>query len=82
MANTMLVRLDSESKLGISRLAKLEGKTASQIIRELVSQYIREHDISGYIDLLWKRIGEEIRDAGFSEKDISKVIKEVRAKKR
>jgi len=82
MTNTMLIRLDSDCKLGISRLAKLEGKTASQIIRELISQYIKERDISGYIDLLWKRIGDEIRESGFSEKDVNRIIKEVRAKKR
>ena len=82
MANTMLIRLDSESKLNISRLAKLEGKTASQIIRELISQYIRERDISGYIDSLWGRIGDEIKEAGYTEKDVNKLIKEIRAKKR
>ena len=82
MANSMLIRLDQDVKTRISRLAKLEGKTSSQIIRELISEYIKERDISSYIDSLWTRISEEIRNSGFKEKDINKAIEEVRSKKK
>jgi predicted DNA-binding protein len=82
MGNTMLIRLNPDIKTKLSRLARLEGKAASQIIRELIAAYIKERDISSYIDSLWTRIGEEISASGYGEKDIAKAIKEVRSKKK
>ena len=78
MTTQMIVRVSPETKEKLARLAKAEGKTNSQIIRELIDQYIQERDITGYIDDLWSRTGNKIRAKGNTERDIAKVISEVR----
>ena len=78
MTTQMIVRVSPETKEKLARLAKAEGKTNSQIIRELIDQYIQERDITGYIDDLWSRTGNKIKTKGNTERDIAKVIVEVR----
>ena len=78
MTTQMIVRVSPETKEKLARLAKAEGKTNSQIIRELIDQYIQERDITGYIDDLWSRTGNKIKTKGNTERDIAKVIAEVR----
>ena len=81
MTNQMIIRVDSELKRKVSTLAKAEGKTTSEIVRELLEDYVRERDIGSYIDDLWDRIGSKMSSKGIVSKDIPKTIKNVRAKK-
>ena len=81
MTTQMIVRIDSQMKDKLSRLAKAEGKTNSQIIRELIESYIQERDISGYIDNLWNRTGLKLQNRGVELSDVEKAIKEVRREK-
>jgi hypothetical protein len=76
----MIVRIDPELKTRVSNLAKAEGKTVSEVIRELLEDYVRSRDIGSYIDDLWKRIGTKLKSRGVGPKDIRRVIQEVRAK--
>ncbi len=78
MTTQMIVRIDSEVKEQFSKLARVEGKTSSQIVRELIEGYIKERDIAAYIDNLWGRIGKKLRSKGVKQKDISRAIKETR----
>ncbi len=78
MTDQIIVRIDPELKTKASRLAKKEGKNLSEVIRELLEDYIKTHDISGYIDTLWDRIGERLQAKGYTEKDIDTLINAVR----
>ena len=78
MTTQMIVRIDSETKNRLNKLARVEGKTTSQVVRKLIEDYIREKDIGTYIDNLWDRIGGKLRSKGISPKDIPKAIKESR----
>ena len=81
MTTQMIVRIDSELKCKVSHLAKAEGKSVSEVVRDLLEDYIRDRDIGSYIDDLWNRIGSTVTSQDFSPDDISKAIREVRAKK-
>jgi len=58
----------------------LKGKTTSQKVRELIGQYIQEHDISSYIDNLWDRIGQKLWAKGITLDRIQEEIKAYRKK--
>jgi len=78
MTTQMIIRMDSEMKNRLNKLARMEGKTTSQKVRELIEDYIREKDIGGYIDNLWGRIGGKFKAKGISQRDINRAIKESR----
>jgi predicted DNA-binding protein len=80
MAAQMIIRIDPEAKNRLNKLARIEGKTTSQKVRELIEGYIKERDISAYIDDLWNRIGGKLRDRGVKPGDIDRAIKETRRK--
>ena len=78
MSTQMIIRIDSQVKSRLNRLARVEGKTTSELVRGLIDDYIREKDIGTYIDDLWDRIGKKLRSRGVTRKDIPRVIKESR----
>ncbi len=78
MTTQMIIRIDSEMKSRFNKLARVEGKTTSQMVRELIEDYIREKDIGTYIDDLWDRIGGKLRSKGIKQGDIRRAIKESR----
>lgn len=80
MATQMIIRMDPDLKEKLNRLAKTEGKTTSQMVRELIEDYIKEHDISSYIDNLWDRVGKKLKTKGVTSAGIDKAIKDVRKK--
>jgi len=77
----MIVRIDPELKAKVNNLAKAEGKSISEVVRELLEGYIKDRDIGLYIDDLWKRINTKLTSRGFGPKDIKRVIQEVRTSK-
>jgi len=78
MGTQMIIRIDSGTKNRLNRLARVEGKTTSQVVRNLIEDYIRDKDIGTYVDNLWDRIGGKLRSKGISPKDIPRAIKESR----
>lgn len=80
MATQMIVRIDAELKNKVSRIALSEGKNVSVIVRELLENYIKDRDISSYIDDLWMRTGTKLKAQGVTLNDIDSAIKDVRAK--
>lgn len=78
MTDQMIVRIDSETKKKLSQLARTEGKSSSQIVRDLIGEYVQERDIAGYIDDLWGRIGKKFRRRGVKPEHIREVIQNVR----
>lgn len=81
MSTQMIIRLDDELKEKVNRLAKAEGKNASIIVRELLENYVRDRDISAYIDDLWSRAGAKLKTKGAKPEDIERAIRDARAKK-
>ncbi|NWF93281.1 MAG: ribbon-helix-helix protein, CopG family [Syntrophaceae bacterium] len=82
MTTQMIVRIDPEVKDRFNKLARVEGKTTSQVVRELIEEYIKERDIGTYIDDLWERIGGKLKSKGVGQRDIERAIKEVRRRRR
>ncbi|MDI6785032.1 MAG: ribbon-helix-helix protein, CopG family [bacterium] len=80
MTTQMIIRIEPELKNQLYRLARVEGKTTSQMIRELIKDYVQERDINSYIDELWSRIGKKLTAKGIKPKDLNIAIKEIRKK--
>lgn len=74
MVIQIIIRIAPEVKDRFSKLARMEGKTASQMVRELIEDYIKERNIGIYIDDLWRRIGGQLRSKGVKQRDISEGI--------
>ena len=77
----MIVRINPELKNKVNSLAKAEGKNVSEVVRELLEDYVKNRDISLYIDDLWQRIGDKLVSRKLGPKEIQRAIQEVRAKK-
>jgi predicted transcriptional regulator len=78
MSTQIVIRIEPELKKKVDKLARMEGKTTSTVVRDLLEDYTRERDIEGYIDSLWTRIGKKFAAKGITEKDIGKAIAESR----
>ncbi len=81
MTTQMIVRINPELKNQVNSLAKAEGKSVSEVVRELLEDYVKNRDIGLYIDDLWQRIGDKLTSRKIGVKEINRAIKEVRAKK-
>jgi predicted DNA-binding protein len=81
MTTQMIIRIDPTLKNKVSDFAKAEGKNVSEIVRELLESYVKNRDISSYIDDLWSRIGSKIKNNGVGSDDIDSIIQKVRAEK-
>ncbi len=82
MTTQMMIRIDDELKGRLNKLARLEGKTTSEMVRELIEERIKERDIGAYIDDLWNRIGEKLKAKGVTPIAIEKAIKASRKNQR
>jgi predicted DNA-binding protein len=74
----MILRVDSETKEKLTKLARREGKTASQLVRDLIEGYIKDKDIGTYIEDLWGRVGKSLESRQVTRKEVEKAVKEVR----
>ena len=81
MTTQMIVRINPELKNKVSSLAKAEGKSVSEVVRELLEDYVRNRDIGLYIDDLWQRIGDKLTSRKIGPKDINRAISDARAQK-
>jgi len=81
MVTQMMVRIDSELKNKVNNLAKSEGKSFSEVVRELLEEYVKNRDIGSYIDDLWGRIGNTLQSKGIGQKEIKRAIQEVRSRR-
>ena len=81
MPTQMIVRLDPELKARVNNLARAEGKSVSEVVRELIEGYVRDRDISSYIDKLWERVGDKLAARRIKPQDVQRAIREARAKK-
>jgi predicted DNA-binding protein len=81
MTTQMIVRINPELKNKVNSLAKAEGKSVSEVVRELLEDYVKNRDIGLYVDDLWQRIGDKLESHKIDPKEIKRAIQEVRAQK-
>ena len=79
MEEQMLIRINSNTKDRFEKIARNEGKSMSQVVRELIDVYVSDHDIAGYMNDLWDRVGSDLAGKKVSSKDIDKAIRNVRS---
>lgn len=77
MSKQLIVRIDKDLKERFKKTSQNEGKASSQVLRELIENYVAEKNLSDYVDDLWGRIGTKLQNK-FSVEDIDKVIEKVR----
>ncbi|MDW7761999.1 MAG: ribbon-helix-helix protein, CopG family [Acidobacteriota bacterium] len=82
MSDQLMIRIDPKLKKDLDRLSRAEGKTTSGLVRELISDYVKDRDISAYIDGLWDRIGKKLKAAGATPSRIAKAVSETRKDRR
>ncbi len=80
MTTQMIIRIDDKVKNRLTKLARIEGKTTSEMVRELIEGYIKERDIGTYIDDLWDRIGKKLKSKGVTPATINRAVKASRKK--
>jgi predicted DNA-binding protein len=78
MSTQMIIRIDPVLKNKVNRFARAEGKTTSDVVRELLEEYISSRDIAAYVDRLWEKIGTKLVSQSISAERISETIEEVR----
>jgi predicted DNA-binding protein len=81
MTTQMIVRINPDLKNKVNTLAKAEGKSVSEVVRELLEDYVKNRDIGLYVDDLWQRMGDKLISRKIGPKEIQRAIQEVRAKK-
>lgn len=79
MSTNLIVRIEETTKKRFSRLVRIEGKSASEKVRELIDGYIKKADIGVVVDDLWDRVGTKMRQKGVRERDVAQAIREVRS---
>jgi predicted DNA-binding protein len=78
MTVQMLIRIPPETKERLTKIARNEGKSTSQVVREIIEDYIHDRDIGAYIDDLWLRIGNKLKSKGIKSKDIPEMVRQIR----
>ena len=78
MPDQMLIRIENDIKERFSKIARSEGKSASQKIRELMEEYINDRDIASYVDSLWERVGNDLAARKTTGARISKAVRDSR----
>jgi len=79
MTRQMVIRIDDETRERFQRVSRMEGKTASEKMRELIENYVRKADLSQLVDDLWDRIGAKADKQGVKPGDVDRIIRETRA---
>ena len=82
MKTQINIRLEETLKEQLDDLARSSGKSSSEVIRELISNYVKDRDIGQYIDDLWDRIGSDLQEQGYTSEDVPTVIEQIRDKTR
>jgi len=64
MSTNLIVRIEETTQKRFSRLVRIEGKSASEKVHELIDGYIKKADIGVVVDDLWDRVGTKLRIKG------------------
>lgn len=75
MGDQILIRMDPALKEQLAKVAKMEGKTSSEVIRALVEDYLRQRDVGAYVDSLWDRLGKDFKARKLTARDVTAAVK-------
>jgi len=78
MVTQVLVRVDKALKDKFRRLSRTEEKSINEKVRELMEEYVREHDMEAAMRSLWDEIGRSLKKKGYKPSDVNKMVKAVR----
>jgi predicted DNA-binding protein len=78
MVSQILIRVDKELKEKFQRLSRAEQKSVNKKVRELMEEYVKDHDMEAAMRSLWDEVGQSLRKKGYKASDVNKMIKEVR----
>jgi len=78
MGEQLVLRIDPELKQKARRIARSEGKTLSDVVRELLTEYVTARNPENYIRELWDRIGSKLKAKGYKAADVERIISEIR----
>jgi uncharacterized membrane protein YvbJ len=81
MTSQILVRVDKETKDKFQRLSRFEHKSVNEKLRELMKEYVEEHNIEIAMKGLWSEIGSSLKEKGYKVSDVEKTIRKVRSGK-
>jgi uncharacterized membrane protein YvbJ len=81
MTSQILVRVDNELKEKFQRLSGIERKSVNEKVRELMEEYVKEHNMESAMKNLWDDIGLSMKKKGYKESDVGRMIKRVRTAK-
>ncbi len=78
MGSQVLIRVDKELKDKFQQMSRREQKSVNEKVRELMEEYVKEHDMETAMRSLWDEIGQSLKKKGYKASDVGKMIKEVR----
>jgi predicted DNA-binding protein len=78
MVSQILIRVDKELKDKFQRLSRAEQKSVNKKVRELMEEYVKDHDMEAAMRSLWDEIGQSLRKKGYKASDVNKMVNEVR----
>jgi predicted DNA-binding protein len=78
MVSQILIRVDKELKDKFQRLSRMEQKSVNKKVRELMEEYVKDHDMEAAMRSLWDEVGQSLRKKGYKASDVNKMVKEVR----
>ncbi len=78
MVSQILIRVDKALKDKFKRLSRMEQKSVNKKVRELMEEYVKDHDMEAAMRSLWDEIGQSLRKKGYKALDVNKMVKEVR----
>ena len=81
MTTQMIIKINAELKNKVANIAFSERKNLSEVVRELLENYVNERDIEGYIDELWSNIGKKMASKGVTLENVEYAVKKARKKK-
>ena len=65
MVSQVLIRVDKELKNKFQRISRIEQKSVNEKVRELMEEYVKEHDMEGAMRSLWDEIGQSLTKKGY-----------------
>jgi predicted transcriptional regulator len=74
----LTVRIDDDLKDHLQSLARREGKSTSEVVRELVQRYVQDRDRGAALRALWHRMQKNAEAAGAGPDDVAAAIRTVR----
>lgn len=74
----LTVRIDDDLKDHLQTLARREGKSTSDVVRELVQRYVQDRDRGAALKALWHRMQQNAEAAGTRPEEVETAIQTVR----